>query len=103
MDKNICKEKKDEAARPEGDGGVFVCGTAKLMVTDDLQVEPISPANIVTLLHKLGVKDMSSLQETTLSIGLEEALRILKASLFSKSVLIDALVNFGRKRLKQEK
>ncbi|XP_042494519.1 uncharacterized protein LOC122073891 isoform X1 [Macadamia integrifolia] len=96
MDKEICFEIED--------GGVFVCGMTKFMVTDDLQVEPMSPATSLTLLHKLGIKDMSSLQETTLSIGSEEALRLLKVSLFSKSVFTDALlVNFGLKSPKQEK
>ncbi|XP_042499513.1 uncharacterized protein LOC122077673 [Macadamia integrifolia] len=85
MDKVIYMEKED----PEGDGEVFVCGLTKFMVTDDLHVEPMAPATILTLLHKLGIKDMSSLQETTLSIGSEEILHLLKGSLFSKTPLTD--------------
>ncbi|XP_043694602.1 uncharacterized protein LOC122645356 [Telopea speciosissima] len=92
MDKEICMAKEDVGARAERDGGVFVCGTTKFMVTDDLQVEPISPATIVTLLHKLGLGDMSSLQETILSIGSEEILNLLKGSLFSKTPLTDVFL-----------
>ncbi|XP_043695312.1 uncharacterized protein LOC122645953 isoform X3 [Telopea speciosissima] len=93
MDKDIYMEKEDMAANPsQGDGGVFVYGLTKFMVTDDLQVEPMSPAATLTLLHKLGIKDMSSLQETTLSIGSEEILNLLKGLLFSKTPLTDVLL-----------
>ncbi|XP_043694601.1 uncharacterized protein LOC122645355 [Telopea speciosissima] len=94
LDKQICMVKEDAGARAEGgDGrGVFVCGTIKFMVTDELQVKTMSPATIVTLLHKLGFKDMSSLQETTLSIGSEEILNLLKGSLFSKTPLTDVFL-----------
>ncbi|XP_042477077.1 uncharacterized protein LOC122058423 [Macadamia integrifolia] len=93
MDKEICMAKVDhEAAGSVGDGGVFVCGTTKFMVTDDLQVKSISPATIVTLLHKVGIKDKRSLQETTLNIGSEEILNLLKRSLISKTPLTDVFV-----------
>ncbi|XP_043695313.1 uncharacterized protein LOC122645953 isoform X4 [Telopea speciosissima] len=84
MDKEIFVKKED--------GGVFVYGLTKFMVTDDLQVEPMSPAATLTLLHKLGIKDMSSLQETTLSIGSEEIMNLLKGLLFSKIPLTDVLL-----------
>ncbi|XP_042488174.1 uncharacterized protein LOC122068390 [Macadamia integrifolia] len=83
---------EDETARLEGDGGVFVCRTNKFMVTDDLQVDPISTATILTLLRKLELKDMSSLQETTLIIGPEEILKLLKGILFSKTPLTDVFL-----------
>ncbi|KAJ4973498.1 hypothetical protein NE237_006672 [Protea cynaroides] len=67
MDREISMEKED-VATSEGDGGVFVRGMTKYMVTDDLQ-----------------------------------ALRRLKASLLSKSVLTNAFINFDLKSLKQEK
>ncbi|XP_042500871.1 uncharacterized protein LOC122078794 [Macadamia integrifolia] len=93
MDKETCMEKLDhEAAGSVGDGGVFVCGTTKFMVTDDLQVKSISPATIVTLLYKVGIKDERSLQETTLNIGSEEILNLLKRSLFSKTPLTDVFL-----------
>ncbi|XP_042495728.1 uncharacterized protein LOC122074816 isoform X2 [Macadamia integrifolia] len=97
MDKEILMAKEVVAARPDqGDGGrVFLGETNQFMVTDDLQVEAMSPTTIVTLLHKLGVKDMGSLQETTLSIGSEEILNLLEGSLFSKTPLTDV---FLRKR-----
>ncbi|XP_043695319.1 uncharacterized protein LOC122645957 isoform X2 [Telopea speciosissima] len=64
----------------------------KFMITDDLQVNPISPATIVKLLRKLGIKDMNSLQETTLSIGSKEILNLLKGSLLSKTPLTDVFL-----------
>ncbi|XP_042499512.1 uncharacterized protein LOC122077657 [Macadamia integrifolia] len=92
MDMVIYIEKEDEGASHKGDGGAFVCGMTKFMVTDDLQVEPISPTTILTHLHKLGIKDMNSLQETTVSIGSEEILNLLKGLLFSKTPLTDVFL-----------
>ncbi|XP_042497954.1 uncharacterized protein LOC122076614 [Macadamia integrifolia] len=88
MDREIRRNKEYVA----GDGGVFVFGKSKFMVTDDLQVKSISPATIVTLLDKVGIKDKRSLQETTLNIGSEEILNLLKRSLFSKTPLTDVFV-----------
>ncbi|XP_043695314.1 uncharacterized protein LOC122645954 [Telopea speciosissima] len=92
MDKDIYMEKEDVAATSGEDERVFVCGMTKFMVTDDLQVEPMSPATTLTLLQKLGIKDMSSLQETTLSICSEQILNLLKGLLFSKTPLTDVFL-----------
>ncbi|XP_042498192.1 uncharacterized protein LOC122076748 isoform X2 [Macadamia integrifolia] len=92
MDREIRTEKENDAASPEVDGGVFVHGKTKFIVTDDLRVEPMSTATILTQLHKLGLKDMSSLQETTLNIGSEEVLKLLKGILFSKTPLTDVFL-----------
>ncbi|XP_042500852.1 uncharacterized protein LOC122078786 [Macadamia integrifolia] len=92
MDREIRTEKENEAASPEVDGGMFVHGKTKFIVTDDLRVEPISTATILTQLRKLGLKDMSSLQETTLNIGSEEILKLLKGILFSKTPLTDVFL-----------
>ncbi|KAJ4973282.1 hypothetical protein NE237_006456 [Protea cynaroides] len=91
MDKEISMEKEDVAARSEG-YEIFVRGMTKYMVTDDLQVEPMSPSAALILLHKLGLKDMSSLKETTLSIGSEEILTLLKGSLLSKTPLTNLFI-----------
>ncbi|XP_042509208.1 uncharacterized protein LOC122084581 [Macadamia integrifolia] len=92
MAKKICREKEKEAASPVVDGGGFVYGKTKYMVTDDLRIEPMSTATILTQLRKLGLKDMSSLQETTLNIGSEEILKLLKGILFSKTPLTDVFL-----------
>ncbi|XP_042500840.1 uncharacterized protein LOC122078776 [Macadamia integrifolia] len=92
MDREIRREKENEAASPEVDGGVFVHGKTKFIVTDDLRIEPMSTATILTQLSKLGLKDMSSLQETTLNIGSEEILKLLKGILFSKTPLTDVFI-----------
>ncbi|XP_043695321.1 uncharacterized protein LOC122645958 [Telopea speciosissima] len=105
MDKYIYMKIEEEGSSPEVDGEVFVCGMTKFLVTDDLQVEPMSPSTILTRLLKLGFKDMSSLQETTLTIGSEEILNLLKGSLFFKTTLTDVFLRkqgFISKGLKSE-
>ncbi|WMV35341.1 hypothetical protein MTR67_028726 [Solanum verrucosum] len=63
------------------DGG-FVKETVKYMVMDDLVVKPLSVSNIMG--H---VKDVVALHEEVVQFGIEEALKLLKLSLESNTVL----------------
>ncbi|XP_037409014.1 uncharacterized protein LOC119271201 [Triticum dicoccoides] len=71
--------------------------TATYTVGDDLSVTPASFFTTMSLLGiaqfaQFGGEDLSTLQEKTVKIGKEEALRILAASLQSKTVLTDVFL-----------
>ncbi|XP_021296095.1 uncharacterized protein LOC110425493 [Herrania umbratica] len=78
----------------EGEGG-FVKGVVTYMVMDDLKVKPMSTISSIALLNRFNVKDVGALEEKTVKIGMDEAVKLLKASLQSKTVLTD--VFFGKK------
>ncbi|XVF83534.1 hypothetical protein PTKIN_Ptkin16aG0496700 [Pterospermum kingtungense] len=82
------------SSEAEGEGG-FVKGVVTYMVMDDLMVEPMSTISSIALLNRFNIKDVCALEEKTIKIGMDEALKLLKASLQSKTVLTD--VFFGKK------
>ncbi|KAK4284121.1 hypothetical protein QN277_000993 [Acacia crassicarpa] len=69
-----------------GEGG-FVKGVVTYTVMDDLEVQPMSTISTVALISKLNVKDIASLQERVVELGMEEGIKLLKASLQCKNVL----------------
>ncbi|KAF8394967.1 hypothetical protein HHK36_018906 [Tetracentron sinense] len=81
-------------------GGGFLKGPAMFMVTDDLVVTPLSS---ISAINSFNVP-LSDIEERVVTVGKKEALRLLKASLFSKSsALTDAFsLKFRPKRPKQE-
>ncbi|KAI9156489.1 hypothetical protein LWI28_007529 [Acer negundo] len=68
------------------DGG-FVKGVVTYMVMDDLEVKPVSTITSITMLNKFNVKDVGALEERVVDIGINEGLKLLKASLECKNVL----------------
>ncbi|KAI8539916.1 hypothetical protein RHMOL_Rhmol09G0220100 [Rhododendron molle] len=76
------KEVKLEA----GEGG-FVKGVVTYTVMDNLVVTPMSTISAITLLNKFNVKDLGALEERVVHFGMPEGLKLLKASLHSKTVL----------------
>ncbi|PWA63686.1 hypothetical protein CTI12_AA350630 [Artemisia annua] len=71
-------------------GGVLKA-PAKFMVTDDLNLTPVSSVSTIALLNKLKVP-LNDVEEHEVSIGVEEGLKILKASLKSSTPLSDVLL-----------
>ncbi|KAG8372838.1 hypothetical protein BUALT_Bualt12G0108600 [Buddleja alternifolia] len=63
-----------------GEGG-FVKGVVTYMVLDDLSVRPLSSISSINLLNKFNVKDVSALEEKDVNLGMNEAVKLLKASL----------------------
>ncbi|PWA88816.1 hypothetical protein CTI12_AA117050 [Artemisia annua] len=63
----------------------------RLMLTDDRAITPISSISTIMMLNKLQVP-LNDIEEHEVSVGIEEGLRILKASLKSRSPLSDALL-----------
>ncbi|KAF0918246.1 hypothetical protein E2562_023329 [Oryza meyeriana var. granulata] len=79
------------AAAQGGKG--FVRDVVTYTVMDDLTFMPMSSISSIALLSKLGVEDLSALEEKTVKIGYQEGLEILKASLQSKTVLTDVFIS----------
>ncbi|KAM7492082.1 hypothetical protein LguiA_035003 [Lonicera macranthoides] len=67
--------------------GGLVKGGVAYMVMDDLGVTPMSTISSITLLNKFNIGDLSVLQEKVVHLGVDEALKLLKVSLESKTVL----------------
>lgn len=77
----------------ETEEGGYVEDVVTYMVTDDLAVEPLSStASITTLLDKLNVKEIGTLEEKMVDLGTEEGMKLLRASLLSKRVLTDVFL-----------
>ncbi|XP_060961088.1 uncharacterized protein LOC133031572 [Cannabis sativa] len=70
----------------EVEGG-FVKGVVTYMIMDDLQVKPMSTISSIAMLNTFNVKEVGALQEKTVTVGINEGLNILKASLQTKRVL----------------
>ncbi|KAL0002999.1 hypothetical protein SO802_016780 [Lithocarpus litseifolius] len=73
-------------------GGGCVQEMVMYMVMDDLAVKPLSTVSIISLLDKFNVKDMGTLEEKMVDLGMDEGVKLLKASLLSKSVLTDVFL-----------
>jgi hypothetical protein len=52
-------------------------GTATYTITDDLSITPASSVSSINLLARCGVKDLSTVQERTVTIGSEEVAYLL--------------------------
>ncbi|GMN57312.1 hypothetical protein TIFTF001_026428 [Ficus carica] len=75
------------------DGG-FVKGVVTYMIMDDLEVNPMSTISSIAMLNKFNVKEVGALEEKTVSVGIQEGLKLLKASLQTNTVLTN--VFFGK-------
>ncbi|XP_056168980.1 uncharacterized protein LOC115682184 [Syzygium oleosum] len=73
---------------PGGEGG-YVTGIVTYMVMDDLVVKPMSTISCITLLNRFNVHEIGDLKEKVIDFGLDEAIKLLTASLHSKTVLTD--------------
>ncbi|XVE69069.1 hypothetical protein DITRI_Ditri09bG0120000 [Diplodiscus trichospermus] len=80
---------------PEKDEGGYVKGAITYMIMDDLAVRPMSTMSTIssiTLLNKFKIKDAGVLEEKVIDVGPDEGLKLLKASLQSKTVLTDVFL-----------
>ncbi|KAM4094088.1 hypothetical protein ACB094_06G169200 [Castanea mollissima] len=73
-------------------GGGYVKGVVTYMIMDYLEVKPMSTISSITLHSKLNVKHMGALEEKVVELGMDEGVKLLKASLQSKSVLTDVFL-----------
>ncbi|KAK8671688.1 hypothetical protein V6N13_038275 [Hibiscus sabdariffa] len=52
----------------------------------------MSAISCITLLNKFNVKDVGALEEKTIDVGMDEGVKLLKASLQSEAVLTDVFL-----------
>ncbi|PQQ12122.1 uncharacterized protein Pyn_27721 [Prunus yedoensis var. nudiflora] len=67
--------------------GGYVKGVVTYMVMDDLEVKPMSTISSIAMLNKFNVKEVGALEEKVVNLGMEEGLKLLKASLETSAVL----------------
>ncbi|KAK0591772.1 hypothetical protein LWI29_007740 [Acer saccharum] len=73
--------------------GGFVRGMVTYMVMDNLEVKLMSTISAITLLNELNVKDVGSLKEKIVVLGVDEGLELLKASLECKNALTSVFLS----------
>ncbi|KAH1155198.1 hypothetical protein AAZX31_18G176300 [Glycine max] len=73
-------------------GNGFVNEIATFIICDDLSVLPNVVGTSVSLLRKLGIKDMATIDERNVDISKREVVDILKLSLLSKTPLTDFIL-----------
>ncbi|XP_075670305.1 uncharacterized protein LOC142640099 [Castanea sativa] len=73
--------------------GGYVKGLVSYMVMDDLEVKPMSiVSGTTTLLNRFNVKEIGALEEKVVDLGMDERVKLLKASQQSKTVLTDVFL-----------
>ncbi|GLT93131.1 hypothetical protein SLE2022_109360 [Rubroshorea leprosula] len=82
---------KRQSSSSEEQGG-FVKGVGTYMVTDNLEVRPMSMISSISTLNKFNVKEVGSLKEKVVDVGMDLGVKLLQASLQSKTVLTDVFL-----------
>ncbi|KAL0918142.1 hypothetical protein M5K25_010133 [Dendrobium thyrsiflorum] len=77
--------------------GGFVKGVVTYMITDDLEVTPMSAISSITLINRFIMKKDVQLEEKVVAVGMEEGLALLKASLDSPTALTDVFCSPKKK------
>ncbi|XP_059648227.1 uncharacterized protein LOC132294398 [Cornus florida] len=72
-------------------GKGFIRGPSNFMVTDDLTITPLSPISGISFIDRLNIPH-SDIFEQEMTMGEEEALRLLEAALVSKTALTDTFI-----------
>ncbi|XP_048140271.1 uncharacterized protein LOC125316302 [Rhodamnia argentea] len=70
---------------PGGEGG-YVRGMVTYMAMDGPVMKPMSSISCITLLNRYNVHEIGDLQEKVIDFGMDEAIKLLNASLHSKKV-----------------
>ncbi|KAF3433772.1 hypothetical protein FNV43_RR24875 [Rhamnella rubrinervis] len=83
------------------EGGGYVKVVVTYMVMDDLQVQPLSLISTLALLTKH--TRAGALEEKLVSVGVDEGLKLLKASLETKTVLTDVFLKKTEVKLQEDK
>ncbi|PKU87628.1 hypothetical protein MA16_Dca009800 [Dendrobium catenatum] len=78
----------------------FVKGVLTYMITDDLEVTPMSAISSITLINRFNMKKDVQLMEKVVTVGMEEGIALLKASLDSSTPLTDVFCSPKKKAKK---
>ncbi|KAA3481711.1 DUF674 domain-containing protein [Gossypium australe] len=82
-----------------GNKSGYAKGVLTYTVMDVLIVTPMSTISSITMLHKFNIKQLDALEEKVVNVGTTEGVEILKASLWSETLLTDVfLVKKARKK-----
>ncbi|XP_048323907.2 uncharacterized protein LOC107410943 isoform X2 [Ziziphus jujuba] len=84
--------RKGESKTLDKDGGVFVKGMSRFIISDDLQVMSMSTAASLSLVSKLGIMDWSGIEMNIFTLGVGEVLNLLVCSLVCKTPLTETLL-----------
>ncbi|KAL7084920.1 hypothetical protein ACP275_14G251700 [Erythranthe tilingii] len=93
-----CKEEMEQMISyvgppPPPDEIGFVKDMVTYMVMDDLVVAPLSTTSSFALLHRFNLTDISAVEEKVVEFGLDEAVKLLSASLRTNNVLTSVFLN----------
>ncbi|ONI24176.1 hypothetical protein PRUPE_2G228600 [Prunus persica] len=86
-----------EGSSGGGGGGGYVKDVVTYMIMDNLEVKPMSTISCIAMLNRFNVKEVGTLEERMVLLGMDEGLKLLKASLESNAVLTN--VFFGKKEV----
>lgn len=78
MNQVICKKPPKVVAK--GNDGVFVKGDVTYMISDDLQVSPVSTASALSLLKDLGIGLRTTFEEHNVRVSAEEVCYLLAST-----------------------
>lgn len=78
--------------------GGFVKGVITYMITDDLEITPMSAISSITLINRFSVKKDVLLEEKVVNVGMEEGLALLEASLESRTPLTNVFLAPSNKK-----
>nr|KJB73743.1 hypothetical protein B456_011G247700 [Gossypium raimondii] len=67
-------------------------GVITYTVMDDLTITPMSTISSINLLYKFNIKQLDALEEKVVNVGTTEGVEILKASLWSDTLLTDVFL-----------
>ncbi|PRQ32272.1 hypothetical protein RchiOBHm_Chr5g0044511 [Rosa chinensis] len=70
----------------------YVKGLVTYIVMDDLEVKPMSTISSITLLNRFNVKNVGTLEQKVVDLGMNEGVKLLKESLQSKAVLTNVFL-----------
>ncbi|WJX21667.1 hypothetical protein P8452_11067 [Trifolium repens] len=65
----------------------FVTDLVTFIVMDDLVIQPMQALSGIAILNKFNIKEIGTLKEMVVELGVDEGIKLLKASLQSKMVL----------------
>ncbi|XP_034197595.1 uncharacterized protein LOC117613065 [Prunus dulcis] len=81
-----------EGSSGGGGGGGYVKDVVTYMIMDNLEVKPMSTISCIAMLNRFNVKEVGTLEERMVLLGMDEGLKLLKASLESNAVLTNVFL-----------
>ncbi|XXG89338.1 hypothetical protein AAC387_Pa12g1360 [Persea americana] len=90
MHRRIYRKKQDDGL--DGKDGGFVKGDTRFMISDDLNVFPVSTSKSLELLKKAAISESTVLDQRNVIVGRREVLHLLNCMLHSKTPLTDVFL-----------